>query len=421
MGLFLAISYGLPLLGGFIGNNYINFKTFLVYGLTIQACGLFLLGVIETSYLLLPTILGMVLIGCLVTSVGLLEFFSQYSGSKVINQRKAMLLYYLSMNIGNAIGSVISGLFMIGNHLDYLFILLTLMPIICIFIVSKYVQYDKIPKKETKKPFLFFSIIILILLFLINILFSIKYNITQNTLILLCIVLFTILCYYVFLFKGKERVNLISFTLYAIYSILFWSVFLLTPIIIMFLISDWVNLNWYITIQPQWLDIIDPLIIILMSPLLVYFFNALKNKFSIILPTYLLFFIAIILTAIATFLLSTYIQPEHKISPLVIILYISILALAELFIGPEGYSLPVKLSPPSIRGTITGIWVSGMCVSSLISSLIAKYILNSGHGIHKLEVYKNTFSTISLTTIILGVLLLILGISLAKINKFKPN
>lgn len=421
-GIYFALNYGAPIIIGYIGNHFISFKKLYIPSLIIQSAGYIALSLSEHSSNLMPVSLALILIGSFANSVCIVEFLSCSTEKKPEYRRPAMIFNYAAMNIGFIIGTFASGIFSLFQEFNLLLAILGAVPLICAFVTHKFIQYNSAPTHPSKRPNLTFLGISTILIFLS--ICALTYPEKSHTALLYftSISILAILAYTFLKREKAQRKQTVLFTAYLGLWIIFWAVFLLTPITLMNFMQNWVNLQWgQLTLQPQWLDIADPVIVVVFTPLLAILIKHFKQRFNTPLPTYLIFSASLILTSLASYFFATQISIANtgvKINPVVILTYIGMLAFSELLIAGEGYTLPAKLAPRQLRGIFIGVWVSSMGISSLISSSITSRIFD-GKQEATINSYHTSFKEISLALITIASITLAIGITSFLLKKHK--
>lgn len=380
IGTFLALSYILPLLGGYLGNNYINFKKLYCVGMTIQALGVLLLAFVGSH--LVSVALAMFLVGSMVGSVSIFVFISEIVGDDDYYRRRAMLWNYCAMNIGFISGYIFSGAMALHHSYKMLFLILSGFPILAVLLVGSLLHYQKKPnrKRDVNRWGLVISSIILVAVLH----YVIAYASTIRIYILLLSSLgFLYLLFSQFSVNREKRIGMWTLAFYMVVAALFWSVYMLTPTFLMIFMRDHVNMLVYgKQITPQWLVNVNPIILIIGPVLLAWFVNKLKKRKKLELPTAFFFFAGVLCTAIGALILShviTQTPATIKIPVLYIIIYLAFIGLAELFIGPEGVGLPGKLAPRRLKGVMTGAWISMLGVGSVVSTFISDAMFGSDH------------------------------------------
>lgn len=416
-GTFLALNFGLPLIAGYLGNNFINFKIMFTIGLIIQAIGYFLFSqVSESSYLIV--VLCLILSGGLTNKVGIIEFMS-YTVEKFPQHRRAVMLYtYASQNIGFIAGGIFSGIFSLTLNLNTLFLILGFAPAAAAFISYKFITYESSAQKKWRHPIPSFLLTLTALILAMFFVFKLSQTAHSYLLWLAISGISATLIYSHFKAKNTEKLQIVTFGFYMLASTFFWAVFLLTPVMLMYFIKDWVILDWHgFHLQPQWFDSLDPILIVAFAPGLAYLLTKLRTKYKIEIPTYILFGLAIASITIATAFLAHTIPTNtitEKLPAWIIFFYIGTLAIGELLITPEGYTLPGKYAPKKLRGLLTGAWMSSLGISSLLASTVANYIYQSNNDIEKITAYRDTFNWLSIISICGAVITVSGGLWLTK-------
>ncbi len=405
---FLALNYTLPLLAGFIGNRYIDFKKMFYCGMAAQCIADWIFAFHSHANLNLG--LALFLMGTMVSTVSIVFFVNELTGADSQFQRRAMLWNYVGMNIGFLLGSFLSGLFGLFHNYSALFIIMSCMPLLSIVLFARYLTVTHKPTHPHRWPFLLMLLIIITLTIAILILLHFLALDRRYLLATSCIGIIALFSIAV----RRGHTKLISILLfYMLLSICFWSLYLMTPETILDVMEQHANLMiGTLPIAPQWIEIIDSAVIIFGSPLLALAFKALQDNYKLKVPTSILFGLAFIILTFACFIMShhAHFLSANTLPLYLFIIYIGLLALAEVFIGPEGYNLPRALSASDIRGIATGAWVSSLGVASLISSYLGDRIDVDGiawssHLQHLFHPLMWFFAAIALLTLCVGFIL----------------
>ncbi len=384
VGTFLALNYALPLIGGYIGNNYVSFKKLFCAGMVFQSFGLIGMGYFHV----LGASLALILIGSMVGTVSIIVFISSLTGDDHDYKRKAMLWNYCGMNTGFLFGFFISGSF--GLHASYqiLFKIIAILPLLSMFLVNRYISYNS--EHEGKKTFSILAISFIVLVTISAYLLA-HAAISRYFLLLIPVLGIIYLTFLAFTkYENTERTKLLTFIFYMLLSIFFWSIYMLLPTVIMLFIKDNIHATVYgVQLAPQWFDLIDSIVLVLTPPLLAKLLSIAKEKYNYSPPTSVLFGLGLLFLAFASLIITDSSLPLIAI----VSLYILLQSLGELFIGPEGYCLPGKLAPKGIREFTTGAWVSTLGIASLIATILSDHILENKHTV-TLSTISHTYHTI---------------------------
>ena len=192
---------------------------------------------------------------------------------------------------------------------------------------------------------------------------------------------------------------------------------MLLPTLLMLFIKD----NIFISIDglkfaPQWFDIVDASVLVLTLPLLSKVISLLKEKYEIEFPTWSFFFVGVTFLGMGSIVIFgsigdySLLTASSTVLLTLLALYITLQSLGELFIGPEGYGLPVKFTPVKIRGFATGAWISTLGVASLISSIISDHVIGNSKTVTRISIL-HAFHHIFFTIIIVLFIITFVGIT----------
>lgn len=399
VGVFLGLHFCLPVLTGFLGNRWVSFKTLFCIGLPIQALGYGLLGVGASQYL--DIALAMVLMGGMVNSVSIVVFISHLTEGDDLARRRAMLHNYAGMNVGFVLGYVVAG--WVGVHGDYLslFRWTAVLPVISVCLVHRYVDYSPINVVRYSKSLcvVFFAVMLLLVWQVLLRVVAIRYP-----LLLLPVAAILYLLYVSGRLHGQERINLVAFVFYMLISILFWSIALMMPTVITLLIHHQGLLLWGNLIAPQWVTMLNSLILVVAAPMLSRLHLYLRQRFDYALPTAYLFAMAMFFVAIGLYVMTLVNIPIVE----AVIVFIVAVTLGELLSNPEGYGLPAKLTPLSMRGFTSGAWISTLGVASVVSTLLTDRIFSVTARLSHLVIH-DMFSDLAWVSLFAALFVLVLA------------
>lgn len=379
-GVYLALFYGLPLLVGYLGARLVSLKHLYIVGMVTQAIGYACFSwAHDLQFLYLA--LALMVAGSCVNSISVLEFIAYITERTPENRRVMMLFYYASMNVGFIAGGVFGGIISLSLNPSFLLLMLSIAPLLCAVIAYRGIYYEPVLISPIRKNLL---VIFVIYVFMIGVAFSFFsfFSQLQGALLLLTSLCLLAAIFYVYhQVSRNEKRAVIIFLFYLFLWVLYWGVYLLTPVMLMYFVRDWVILSWEgFQIPPQWLENIDAILIVTLSPVLFLIFKKMKFLKSDNFQT-AFFFCASMLCVIVSALIMM--QATHhiilnntKLHMGYILFYIGILAIGELMIASEGYALPAKLSPITYRSLLNGIWVASLSVSSLSASFVSRYFIS---------------------------------------------
>ena len=379
-GVYLALFYGLPLLAGYIGSQWVSLRHLYFVGMLAQAIGYACFSCAHNMQFLYLA-LALIVSGSCVNSVSVLEFIAYVTERTPESRRVMMLFYYASMNIGFAAGGIFGGMISLSHNPNSLFLMLSIAPLLCAVITYCGIHYKPVLIAPIRRSLLSIFVIYFVIVGVTFVVFSFFSQFQGALLVFTSVSLLTAIIYVYYKVSNDQKLQLVIFSFYLILWTLYWGVYLLTPVLLMYFIRDWIMLSWHeFQIPPQWLENIDAVLIVTLSPIMFLVFKKIKFLQKDNRQTAFFFCAAMLCAAASAFVMM---QAAHlivieniKLHMEYILFYIGILAVGELMIASEGYSLPAKLSPVAYRSLLNGVWVASMSVSSLSASFVSRYFIS---------------------------------------------
>lgn len=421
VGIFVAFVYILPLIAALLGQRLLPFSSLFTLGLFFQAIGALFLILHNLSWVYWG--LSFFLMGSMVSSISINMLITQsYASDEIVERKSAFLWNYSGMNAGFLIGYIISGFFQLHRNYSMLFIVVAIFSTLSgsLMLLASYHIISKIEAQKTKILNLF--AVMGVMTFLIIIIHSIFKNayLSKNLLLQCSVIFFIAASAYMYKINKDSRPILHIFFSFTLLSTIFWSIYMLTPTSLMLFVQDYVKTQYgLVKIPPQWLDIIDAVVLVLFTPILAQVFRKLKSKYNYEVKTSRSFQVGFLIYLVGIGML-VYVMRVY--TPPINILwvggYMALQAFAEGLIGPSGYALIGDLLPIQLRSLATGLWMMTLGIAGLIASSISNIAFESIlQFTHKgLQSYQQVFSFI----FILG-LIALLSITLMQgyLNKTK--
>ncbi|MBN2479153.1 MAG: MFS transporter [Parachlamydiales bacterium] len=427
---FVAFNYALHLIGGFVTGRLFSHRSLFAIGMVLQASGCVLLSLdhlnIGLAVFLSGAGLNVTCINCMLTS-----FFSPHDKKR----EKAFLWNYSGMNIGFLIGFSVSGLFEKTENYSTLFLVGAASNILAFFITVSFYKILKDKKtyfssitKHKKNLFRLLGIL-MILTIILSLIWLLKNSSFSNVMILIggALMGFMIIFYAIKQPNKLASEKLWAFLILSIMSLLFWTLYMTAPMGLTLFAENNVNRNVFgITIQPQWLLNINSVIIIIGGPLMAYLYKILRKKgFNITIP--IQFTLSLFLIGLAFILLgiSTNFADDKGYVNINWVFFSYLLqSLGELCIGPIGYAMIGQLIPQKLQGTMMGSWMMLTGISAIFANIFSKMALGASQSIDPLITnpsFSKTFNILGISTIIGGIIMLVLVPFLHKLIKEKKH
>ncbi|HAT1815653.1 oligopeptide:H+ symporter [Legionella pneumophila serogroup 1] len=393
VGLFLAFNYVLHLLGGVVGGRYLSNRALFLITTAIQTIGIVFLALSVEKLLYLG--LSLFLVGCGLNTTAYNSILTQRFAPDDNRRDKAFFYSYSAMNAGFCAGYIISGFFDYSNQYETLLYASIIPNVITLVLMCGY--WSDLNDRDTP-------------LIKIKDKASRMYSKTIGWGIILSLIPFTLLCFhkaqfsnglvvglsavmfFVILYLGYQQKSILdkqkimTFLILTITSILFWMIYFTGPMGITLFIKNNVDKHlFHYEMATQWILNINAIVIIIGAPLLSVILTRMQAKGHNVSVTKQ-FIWAFLILAGSFFLLSAGILSANEygyINVYWVMLHFSTQAIAELLIGPVGYAMIGRISPPQLQGVLMGTWMMVSGVSASISHYFSN-AMTKGESINPL-------------------------------------
>lgn len=420
---FIAYAGIARIVGGYLGNRFFSYHFLLCLSAITLGLGCILIVIPKTFYLgVTAATIGSgltVAVNCLLTDI----FQSDY------RKREAAFLWnYSGMNIGYLVSFSLSGYFELYNQYHLLFTLSALAAVISlIVIINNYSNFHSFNRKDRTANQLMLNLYgwMLILLLFVSLYFILRQEIASRYLI---ITLFVIVNGY-FAFYGMTerdeeiRTKIFSYLILSIPTLLFWTIYNLSPMALTLFIERNVNRQFLgFIVAPQWAQLIITMTVVVGGPLFTLLFEFLRRR-GFTIYTSMQFSTSLILVGISMLVLSLGIQlaDNHGLTNFNwIVACFVIQGIAELLLAPIGFAVVGQFAPPKLRGLMMGNWLMLIGMGATLSGYVSDKIFTKDNMINPLITnvsYSYAFTLLSVSAIGIGVVTLIfLPVILKRIN-----
>ena len=433
MGVFGAFNYGLHLFGGYLGGRFLSNRNLFVGGMALQVfgCACIATGTLPLFYAGLALFLTGS--GLNVTCINMM--LTQRFTPEDPRREGAFLWNYAGMNVGFFVGFSVAGHFQATESYASLFIFATLgnfVAIILAFFNWKTLADRNTPLLDrTPKQFQMRSIAgIAILVGLVPVVWFMlqRPGGTETILKTICAGVAVMLIYLTIRHQDRrEQRNMTAYVILSVGSLMFWSLYQMAPNGLMLFAVNNVNLMvGPVQIQPQWIQNINTVCIVIGGPVLAALFTRLRDRgWRIDIPKQ--FAASLLLMALAFLILPLGIKLAGDGKSAFAWLFWSYVlqSIGELLISPIGYAMIGKLAPRQYQGIMMGSWMLWTGLASLFAGDFSGMIpeptgstsaaTNGG--------YAKLFLDLGLVTLVVGVALLALIPFLRKLitDKAEPT
>ena len=376
MGVFGAFNYGLHLFGGYLGGRFLSNRNLFVGGMALQVtgCACIATGTLPLFYVGLALFLTGS--GLNVTCINMM--LTQRFTPEDPRREGAFLWNYAGMNVGFFVGFAAAGHFQATQSYSSLFIFATLgnfgAIVLALFNWRTLRDRNTSLLDATASQFqlrLLAGIAIVLALVPVVWLMLQRPGRTETLLKTICAGVAVTLVYLTVRHSDRrEKRNMTAYLILTLGSLMFWSLYQMAPNGLMLFAVNNVNLQLgALTIQPQWIQNINTVCIVLGGPVLAALFTKLRARgWRIDIPKQ--FAASLLLMALAFLILPLGIKlagGDGKSAFGWLFASYVLQSIGELLISPIGYAMIGKLAPRQYQGVMMGSWMLVTGLASLFA------------------------------------------------------
>src|SRR6266850_2326703 len=285
MGVFGAFNYGLHLFGGYLGGRFLSNRNLFVGGMAVQVigCGCIAVGTLALFYVGLAFFLTGS--GLNVTCINMM--LTQRFTSEDPRREGAFLWNYAGMNVGFFVGFAVAGYFQGTESYASLFIFATLGNFVAIILALfnwTTLTDRNTPLLEAKSKQFRLRLLagIGILLGTVPVVWLMlqRPGMTETLIKGICAAVALTLIYLTLRHRDRrEKRNMTAYLILTLGSLAFWSLYQMAPSGLMLFAINNVNLMiGKVEIQPQWIQNINTVCIVLGGPVLASLFTRMRAR-----------------------------------------------------------------------------------------------------------------------------------------------
>jgi POT family proton-dependent oligopeptide transporter len=376
MGVFGAFNYGLHLFGGYLGGRFLSNRNLFVGSMAVQmiGCACIATGTLAMFYLGLALFLTGS--GLNVTCINMM--LTQRFTPEDPRRETAFLWNYAGMNVGFFVGFSAAGYFQATQSYSSLFIFATLGNFSAIVLALsnwKTLTDRGTPLLDaTRKQFRLRQLAgLAILIGLVPVVWFMlqRPGSTETILKGICGAVALTLIYLTLRHRDRrERRNMTAYLILSIGSLMFWSLYQMAPNgLMLFAVHNVDLMVGRVRIQPQWIQNINTVCIVLGGPVLASLFTRLRARgWRIDIPKQ--FAASLLLMALAFLILPLGIKlagADGKSAFAWLFASYVLQSFGELLLMPVGYAMIGKLAPKQYQGIMMGSWMLVTGLASLFA------------------------------------------------------
>ena len=376
MGVFGAFNYGLHLFGGYLGGRFLSNRNLFVGGMALQVIGC---GCISTGSLAMFYIgLALFLTGSGLNVTCINMMLTQRFTPEDPRREGAFLWNYAGMNVGFFVGFTVAGYFQATESYSSLFIFATIGNFVAI--VLALASWKTLADRNTQlleAPPTKFRMLLLagigILMGTVPVVwFLLQRPGATETLVksIGALVALTLIYLTIRHHDRRESRNMTAYLILTIGSLMFWSLYQMAPSgLMLFAVHNVDRMMFGIEIQPQWIQNINTVVIVIGGPILASLFTRMRARgWRIDIPQQ--FATSLLLMAVAFLILPVGIKlagVDGKSGFSWLFWSYILQSIGELLISPIGYAMIGKLAPRQYQGIMMGSWMLVTGLASLFA------------------------------------------------------
>ncbi len=419
MGVFGAFNYGLHLFGGYLGGRFLSNRNLFVGGMASQVVGCACIATGSLAMFYIGLAFFLTGSGLNVTCINMM--LTQRFTSDDPRREGAFLWNYAGMNVGFFVGFTVAGYFQGTESYASLFIFATLGNFVAIVLALfswKTLADRNTPLLEARPRQFHVRLLagIGILLGLIPVVWFMlqRPGGTETIIKSICAVVALTLIYLTVRHPDRrERRNMTAYLILTMGSLMFWSLYQMAPNGLMLFAVHNVNLFiGKVEIQPQWIQNINTVCIVVGGPILASLFTRLRARgWRIDIPQQ--FATSLLLMALGFLILPLGIKlagVDGKSAFWWLFMSYVLQSVGELLISPIGYAMIGKLAPKHYQGIMMGSWMLVTGLASLFAGDFSGMIPNpTGATAAATNAgYAKLFTELGLGSLAVGIALVVL-------------
>ena len=419
MGVFGAFNYGLHLFGGYLGGRFLSNRNLFVGGMALQVvgCGCIATGTLPLFYVGLALFLTGS--GLNVTCINMM--LTQRFSSDDPRREGAFLWNYAGMNVGFFVGFTVAGYFQGTESYSSLFIFATLGNFVAIVLAlsswktlrDRNTSLLEVSSKKFQQRLLAGIAILIGLVPIVWFLLQ-RPGMTEPLVKGICALVALTLIYLTLRHRDRrEKRNMTAYLILTVGSLMFWSLYQMAPNgLMLFALHNVDRMIGKVEIQPQWIQNINTVVIVVGGPILAALFTRMRARgWRIDIPQQ--FAASLLLMAVAFLILPIGIKlagVDGKSGFSWLFWSYILQSLGELLISPIGYAMIGKLAPRQYQGIMMGSWMLWTGLASLFAGDFSGMIPNpTGTTAATTNPgYIKLFTQLGLITLVVGISLLVL-------------
>lgn len=420
LGAVTALSYIMPLLGGYAASRILDFEHAVTLGGALLAAGYAMLAIPDKHLFFIA--LAIITVGTGLFKPSISSYLGSFYQPNAPHREKGYTLFYVGINAGILLSTATSGYMAryYGWHMPFMVASVSLLLGTFSFIfglefIKRSGNFQRIaPSVASKKP-----LAILCVYLGVIVAAAIAYEIIQHKTLANMImlwggfILFTTLIIYAFKYVKETRNRILACIFLTMISVVFWAIYFQMFFSMSLFIERAINRNFLSFHLPVPLFVSsESIFLILMGPFLGALWQklSLKNK-NISLPMkFSLSLFCLFIAFLVAYLSTKFTDANGQSDKIYIMIAYLFIALGELLLSPIGLAMVTVLVPAEMVGFMMGVFFCSLGFGAKLAGAIAGYaaIPKTIHSLSQMQIiYGNAFMKFLCISLFIAIISLI--------------
>jgi POT family proton-dependent oligopeptide transporter len=426
-GSFTAILYGMMIFGGYLGDQIIGTKRTIVLGLLVLIAGYFSLALATQNQVYYA--LALISVGNGIFKANPSNLLSKCYEPGDLRLHSGFTLYYMAINLGSTVALIIGPY--VAHVYGYSATYYLSAAGLCLGLANYWFQRKLVAHINTdadKRVILFWqwALLMLVVTMLVWISAWLLQHIQVTQWLLFFVIAIALVRYFMFMHAETKmvRVKMIVALVLMVEAVVFFSLYQQMPSSLnLFAVNNVVSQLFGVHFDPQSFQALNPIWIIVMSPLLAMFYGQLNKRNVAFTITYK-FAMGMTLSGLSFLLLyfaRFYATDQGMVSAWWLVASYLFQSLGELLVSALGIAMVAELVPAQIVGFVMGMWFLASALAGYTGAFVASFTAIPSHvtvGVESLHIYTHVFASIGLVTLSLSLLMWMIA---PWLNRFMQN
>ncbi|MBA2657517.1 MAG: MFS transporter [Tatlockia sp.] len=422
-GAFSALVYSMVALGGYLGDKILGTKRTIVLGLITLALGYLSLSFAGKAQIYQA--LGLICVGNGLFKANPSSLLAKCYQKNDPRLHGGFTLYYMAINLGSIVALLVGP--EVANHFGYSYAFFLSFIGLSLGLVNYYLQRKNLANiyTEADRRVVYLKIWTLVIggiitLTLISAYLLQHFFLARNLFWPIFILVTGIYCNYMRKETKASRIRMIVAYILMLQAVLFFTLYQQMPTSLnLFAVNNVEPKLFGIRIDPQSFQSLNPIWIIIMSPILAMLYHKANQRGRAIHLPYK--FAAGMLCCAFGFCILFFARYAHNGEGLVkswwLILSYLFQSTGELLVSALGVAMVAELVPRKIAGFVMGLWFLITAMAGFLGASVASLTAlpnNLQAGVESLFIYTKAFASIGLVTLVIGIIMLLFAPKLTR-------